>query len=66
MLRPIVNINADMTAHSGNVAVGTNVLTSTQTGTSAVTTRPGGAQLTLASGATIDTSRGIVGSIQSS
>ncbi len=56
LVAPLVNINADIIAHSGNVIV-SNIL-STSTGSSALTNADGGAQLTLASGATIDT-RGV-------
>ena len=54
LIAPVVDIAADVTAHSGSVTV-SNILT-TATGTTALTNADGGAQLTLASGATIDTS----------
>ena len=54
LVAPTVNIGADITAHSGSVAV-SNIMNGA-TGTIALTTATGGAQLTLGSGATIDTS----------
>ncbi|MGO4685639.1 filamentous haemagglutinin family protein [Hyphomicrobium sp. 2TAF46] len=53
LIAPNVNINAGITAHSGGVTV-SNLLNGA-TGTTELTNADGGAQLTLASGATIDT-----------
>ncbi len=53
LVAPAVNVSADITAHSGSVTV-SNILKAA-TGTSALINASGGADLTLAAGATIDT-----------
>jgi filamentous hemagglutinin family protein len=53
-IAPNVSISADVSAHSGSVIV-SNILNAA-TGNTALTNPAGGAQLTLAAGATIDTS----------
>ncbi|WP_084806609.1 filamentous hemagglutinin N-terminal domain-containing protein [Bradyrhizobium sp. NAS80.1] len=54
LVAPTVNVGADIVAHSGSVTISN--ITAGTTGTIVLTIAAGGAQLTLASGATIDTS----------